>query len=68
MFKKTRKSRLILVLCVSAVLLSALGISPALAQKRFEGVELPYLRKPLPLLPSQCRSLGLIGRNKLEEK
>ena len=54
MFKKTRKSRLILVLCVSAVLLSALGISPALAQKRFEGVEItvftqtpPFIAKPV---------------------
>lgn len=54
MFKKTRKSRLILVLCVSAVLLSALGISPALAEKRFEGVEItvftqtpPFIAKPV---------------------
>lgn len=54
MFKKTRRSRLILVLCVSAVLLSALGISPALAQKRFEGVEItvftqtpPFIAKPV---------------------
>jgi len=54
MFKKTRKSRLILVLCVSAVLLSALGISPALAQKRFEGIEItvftqtpPFIAKPV---------------------
>ncbi|KKN26557.1 hypothetical protein LCGC14_0873530 [marine sediment metagenome] len=54
MFKKTRRSRLILVLCVSAVLLSALGISPALAEKRFEGVEItvftqtpPFIAKPV---------------------
>ena len=54
MFKKTRKSRLILILCVSAVLLSALGISPALAEKRFEGVEItvftqtpPFIAKPV---------------------
>lgn len=54
MFRKTRKSRLILALCVSAVLLSALGISPALAQKRFEGVEItvftqtpPFIAKPV---------------------
>ncbi len=54
MFRKTRKSRLILILCVSAVLLSALGISPALAEKRFEGVEItvftqtpPFIAKPV---------------------
>lgn len=54
MFKKARKSRLILVMCVSAVLLSALGISPALAEKRFEGVEItvftqtpPFIAKPV---------------------
>lgn len=54
MFKKTRKSRLVLVLCAAAVLLSALGISPVLAQKRFEGVEItvftqtpPFIAKPV---------------------
>ena len=54
MFKKTRKSRLIVVLCVAAVLLSALGISPVLAEKRFEGVEItvftqtpPFIAKPV---------------------
>lgn len=54
MFKKTRKIRLIVVLCVAAVLLSALGISPVLAEKRFEGVEItvftqtpPFIAKPV---------------------
>jgi len=54
MFKKTEKNRLIVVLCIAAVLLSALGISPVLAQKKFEGVEItvftqtpPFIAKPV---------------------
>ena len=45
MFKKTRKSKLlkeaaVIMLCAAVMLVGTLGSSLALAEKRFEGVEI----------------------------
>ncbi len=59
MFKKVKKGRLIkeaaiVVLCAAVIVLGSLGSSQALAQKRFEGVEItvftqspPFIAKPV---------------------